>query len=229
MRTYYTGGTIGDAYIILCKLYSIATKEPILCKHFTAYENLRPTIKEIYGLLPNISIEFTNEQNSDIGICGNFEPSQAKKEQSRYNLKQPEYYPEFELGDLNHFNLPKSYVTLQIKAGTHGWNHRNLSVDNSRKILDHSKLPVVIIGEKTIDLPSGNFNILDLRDMTTIKEVINIIKNSQHFYGLLGFLSFVAASYKIMSDLWIKSKLDINAIKIRQEVIEEWRRFLIKR
>jgi len=102
-------------------------------------------------------------------------------------------------------------------------------VDNSREILDRSKLPIVIIGERTVDLPSGNFNILDLRDMTTIKEVINIIKNSQHFYGLLGFLSFVAASHKVMSDLWIKSKQDNKAIKIRQEAIEEWKRFLIRR
>jgi len=72
MKTYYANGTIGDTYIILCKLYSMAMKEPILCKHLIVYENLRPTIKEIYGLLPNISIEFINEQSSDIDICGNF-------------------------------------------------------------------------------------------------------------------------------------------------------------
>jgi len=229
MKTYYTGGTIGDAYIILCKLYPIAKKESIICKHQVAYEKLQSTIKEIYSLIPNISVEFISEWNSDIGICGNFEPSRVEREQKRNSLKQPEYYPKFKLGNINHFNLPRSYVTLQIKAGTHGRNHRSLSVDNSREILDHSKLPVVIIGEKTVDLPIGNFNILDLRDKTTIKEVINIIKNSQHFYGPVGFLSFIAASQKIFSTIFVWTRNDKIGIQVRTEAIEEWRKYLIKR
>lgn len=235
MKTYYVGGTVGDSYITLCKLYSIAIKEPILCKHFNKrheklmYKKLQPTIKEIYGLLPNIEIEFLDEQGLDIGISGNFESKCMEWERNRYDLKGPEYYPRFELGDINHFNLPESYVTLQIKSGTHNRNNQDLSVGVIKEILNEPELPIVIVGEKTIGLPSGNSNILDLRNNTTIKEVISIIKNSKHFYGLLGFLSFVACSHKIMSDLWTTKKSDTWAIKVRQEAVKEWNKFLTKR
>jgi len=222
MKTYYTTGTIGDAYVIVCKLYAVAKQERVLCKHYSGFEGIQQAIKEIYSLIPNINVEFINERSSDINVWGTFEPRQLERERNRYGLKQPEYYPEFELGNLNHFNLPETYVTLQIKAGTHAPYSRSLSVDIINDILNSSKLPVVIIGEKTTDLPIENFNILDLRDKTTIKEVINIIKNSKHFYGLLGFLSFVAVSHKIISNLWIKSRQDINAVKIRQEAVKEW-------
>jgi len=229
MKTYYTTGTIGDAYVIVCKLYAVAKQERVLCKHYSGFEGVQQAIREIYSLIPNINVEFINKRSSDINVWGTFESRQLERERNRYGLKQPEYYPEFELGNLNHFNLPETYVTLQIKAGTHAPYSRSLSIDTVREILSGSKLPVVIIGEKTTDLPIENFNILDLRDKTTIKEVINIIKNSSYFYGLLGFLSFVAVSHEIMSDLWIKSQLDINAVKIRQEAVKEWWKFLIKR
>lgn len=229
MKIYYTTGTIGDAYVILCKLYSVAKKEKILCKHYPGFERLQPAIRDVYSLMPNIDVEFISERSLDVNLWGTFEPGQLKKERSRYGLKQPEYYPEFELGNLRHFNLPEAYVTLQIKAGTHDFGSRSLVADTVREILGDSKLPVVVIGERTAILPAGSINTLDLRDRTSIKEVIGIIKNSVHFYGLLGFLSFVAASHRVMSDLWIKSPLDINAIKIRQEAVEEWRRFLIRR
>jgi len=235
MNTYYVGGTVGDSYITLCKLYSIAIKEPILCRHFNGMceksvcEKLQPTIREVYELLPNIKLEFLNKQSLDLGISGNFESSCLEKERNRYNLKQPEYYPKFELGDIGYLDLPKTYVTLQIKAGSHGYGNRSLAADRIRKVLEDSKLPIVIIGERTIDLPTEDFDILDLRDNTTIKEVINIIKNSKHFYGLLGFLSFVACSHKVMSSLWIKLSMDIKAVKFRQEAVEEWNKFLIKK
>ena len=229
MKTYYTIGTVGDAYIIVCKLYAIAKKEKILCKHYPGFRSLQPTIKEIYSLIPNINVEFINKRSSDVNVWGAFEHKQMEKEWNRYGIKQPEYYPEFELENISHFNLPKSYITLQIKAGTHEPYERNLSVNIIEEILNNSKLPIVIIGEKTIDLPARDSNVLDLRNKTTIKEVINIIKNSNHFYGLLGFLSFVAASHKIMADLWIKSPMDINAVKIRQETAKEWGRYYFRR
>ena len=228
MKAYYANGTIGDAYVILCKLYSVAKKEEILCRHYTPYKGMERIIREIYSLLPNINVEFLEDEPSEVQLCGNFWHQGCKEEQNKYNLK-PEYYPHFELGDLGYFNLPETYVTLQIKAGTHGYGSRSLSVDTIQEILNGSKSPVVVIGEKTINLPTKGFDIVDLRDRTTIKEVVGIIKNSKHFYGLLGFLSFVATSHKIMSDLWIESPLDINAVKKRQEAVEEWRKYLIRR
>lgn len=226
MKTYYAGGTVGDAYVILCKLYSVAKKEKILCRYYTAYERLRPVIKDIYSLVPNIRVEFMNERNSDVEMVGAFKYQGQEREQNRYNF-EPEYYPEFESGDVSYFNLPEAYEALQIKAGSHG--DRDLLPEVFNRILRVSKLPVVLIGENTSSFSSESFNAMDLRGKTSVKEVVSIIRGSRHFYGPLGFLSFVAVSQRIMSDVYIKAQQDISAIKFRIEAVEEWRSFLIRR
>lgn len=226
MKTYYASGTIGDAYVILCKLYAIAKKEKIICSHYTAYEKLEPIIRDIYSLLPNINVQFRKSKSLATELWGSFCPQRKKIEQIEYNLA-PEYYPEFESGNISHFRLPRTYETLQIRAGSHG--DRSLLPETIKQILNGSKSPVVLIGENTTDLPSAYFNAKDLRGKTSVKEVISIIKGSKHFYGLLGFLSFVAVSQRIMSDVYIKSQQDIDAIKIRIKAVEEWRKFLIGR
>jgi len=226
MKTYYAGGTVGDAYVILCKLYRIAMEERIFCNHYVAYRELRPVIKDIYSLLPNIELEFRNSETSVVEISGAFRFPGQEAEQTEYNLN-PEYYPKFELEDIGRFNLPEAYETLQIKAGSHG--DRSLLPETIKRILNGSRLPVVLIGKNTTSLPTEGLSAIDLRDKSSVKEVVGIIKNSKHFYGPLGFLSFVAVSHKIMSDVYIKSQLDVSAIKIRIEAIEEWRKFLIRR
>jgi len=224
-KIYYASGTIGDAYVILCKLYSVAKKEKILCRHYVRYKRLRPIIKDIYSLVPNISVEFISERSSDIDLTGAFHYQGDEREQDRYNLK-PEYYPEFELENIGRFNLPEVYETLQIKAGSHG--DRSLPPEIIKGILNGTRLPVVVVGEN-MDLPVENLGAIDLRGKSSIKEVVDIIKGSKHFYGPLGFLSFVAVSHRVMSDVYIKSQEDMNAIKFRIEAIEEWKKFLIRR
>lgn len=226
MRTYYTSGTVGDAYVILCKLYNVAKKEKIQCSHYTAYEKLEPIIGDIYSLLPNINVQFRKSKSPAMELWGSFCPQRQKAEKIEYNLV-PEYYPELELANISRFNLPEDYEILQIRAGSHG--NRSLPPETIHGILDKSKLPVVLIGENSITLPAESFNAMDLRERTSIKEVVSIIKEGRHFYGPLGFLSFVAVSHRIMSDVYIKSQLDASAIKIRIEAVEEWRKFLIRR
>jgi len=226
MKAYYASGTIGDAYVILCKLYALAKKEKILCSHYTTYEKLEPVIRDIYSLLPNINVQFRKPKIPMVEIWGSFCSPRQGVEQNEYNLV-PEYYPEFELGNIGHFKLPEIYEVLQIEAGSHG--ARCLHMDAIRNILNCSRSPIVLIGKITASLPAESFNAMDLRGKTSVKEVIGIIKGSKHFYGLLGFLSFVAVSHKIMSDVYIKSQQDVDAIKIRIEAVEEWRRFLIRR
>jgi len=68
-----------------------------------------------------------------------------------------------------------------------------------------------------------------LRNKTTIRETITIIKNSQHFYGLQGFLSFTALSQKIQSTIYIRNEGDKTAIFGRIELIPEWNKFFIRR
>jgi len=226
MKTYYASGTVGDAYVILCKLYCVAKKEKVLCKHYTAYEKLRPVIKDIYSLIPNISVEFMNRRCPDAELTGVFHYRGEERERNRYNL-EPEYYPEFEAGDIGRFNPPEIYNALQVKAGSHGY--RGIPPEAIRRILNGSKLPVVLIGENVATLPTESFDMMDLRGKTSVKEVVGIIKSSKRFYGPVGFLSFVAVSQQIISDVYTESQEDVSAIKMRIEPVEEWRKFLTTR
>jgi len=210
MKVFYAGGTVGDTYVILCKLYRIAKKEKILVRHHTSWKSLEPIIREIYALLPNISVEFLKDKPLDVQICGGFRYSGWEAEQDKYNL-QPEYYPEFELGSIEHFHLPSEYEILQRMSGAAG-QRRKISEEDVNGILNNAKFPVIDIGN----------------DKTSIKEIINIIRNSRHFYGPQGFLSFVAVSQKVSSTVFIYNEADDHAVKARMEAIEEWKNFLNK-
>lgn len=225
MKNYYTGGTLGDTFIIVCKLYSIAKKERILCRHHTRHESIRPIIREVYSLMSNIEVEFVEPDRTRMKIQGWFDPQSCKLELEKYGL-EVEYYPEFDLADIAHFNLPKSYNVLQLESGI--GNKRRLSSSIIGRILNDSEFPMVIIGKDFRQIPMGRHEIVDRRGDTSIREVITIIKNSKHFYGPQGLLSFMALSQKILSTIYLMSESDIKAVQSRIEVIEQWRRYFIK-
>lgn len=220
MKTYYAGGTVGDAYIILCKLYSIAMKEPILCRHYTKHEAAKPIIEEVYRLIPNIKVEFLNMAFSGVELTGAFQNFAGEK--AGYGIA-PEYYPEFELENVEEFSLPETYVVLQTVSGIR--QNRKLSGRRIEEILAVAKLPIVLIGAFDERVSKDN----DVRKCTSIKQVINIIRNSKHFYGPQGFLSYVAVSQKVHSTVFVQTQDDRIAIQARTEVVEQWRRFLTKR
>jgi len=210
MKVFYAGGTIGDTYVILCKLYRVAKKKKILVRHYTLWKSLKPTIREIYGLLPNVSVEFLKDKPSDAKLRGAFRYDGWEAERDKYNL-QPEYYPEFESGDTERFNLPEDYITIQLVSGAR--EDRKLSQEKVDEVLRNSKYPDFIVGKNGSN--------------TSIKEVISIIKGSRHFYGPQGFLSFVAVSQKVPSTVYVTSKSDNHAIGARIEAVEEWNKYLI--
>jgi len=211
MKVFYASGTVGDAYVILCKLYRVAKKEKILVRHHTFWKSLEPTIREIYGLLPNISVEFLKDKPSDVKICGAFCFPGKETERDRYNL-EPEYYPEFESEDMERFDLPEDYITLQTVSGIK--EDRKLGPEMVDEITKGSKYPVISVGKNGSN--------------TSIKEVISIIKGSRHFYGPQGFLSFVATSHKVHSTVYMKASGDKGAVERRIGAIEEWNKYLIR-
>lgn len=220
MRTYYTGGTIGDTYITLCKLYSVAKKEEILCRHHTVHKEIEQVVREVYSLLPNIYVEFLKDELSEVQIHGVFR--QLGAEQDKYNFK-PEYYPEFELENIECFKLPEAYVVMQTVSGFR--QDRKLSTKIIKEVLVNAKLPIVLVGEAGEKVEG----ISDVRGFTSIRQIINIIKNSKYFYGPQGFLSFVAVSQKVPSTVYVTSNGDDGAIQRRIGVVEEWRKFLVEK
>ena len=232
MREFYTGGSLGDTYIIVCKLYSIAKKERILCKHFTLHNTIKPTICEIYSLMPNIAVEFRDNQNHP-GITGQFIHHELVGKritylpaENIYNLKL-ECHPEFELGGIKHFGLPENYITLQLESGANPEKRKHISTEDVNKIIKDSMHPAVIIGRDSMDISQIEGNMIDLRRMTSIKESIKIIKESRHFYGCLGLLSLVAVSHRVLSTLYKPNYYkDKHAFESRIQPITKWRRYV---
>ena len=221
MKTYYTGGTVGDTYITLCKLYSVAKKEEILCRHHTRHKGIEQVIQEVYSLLPKINVEFLEDELSEVQIHGVFWHHGWRLEWDKYNLK-PEFYPDFELESIEHFELPKAYVALQTISGIR--QDRKLPITIIDEILANTNLPIVLIGDADERVIRKD----DVRGRTSIKQIINIIKNSKHFYGLPGFLSFVAVSHRVQSIVFVTSAME-GACNRRYEAAGEWKKFYIKR
>lgn len=233
MRTFYTSGTLGDAYVILCKLYRIAQRERILCKHYTSGGDLRPAIKEIYSLVPNISVEFRDSPLPLMGIVGQFFHHDPKEERLRRTIEEgeyrlePEYSPEFDLESIEHFSLPKKYETMQLVSGVNPDKMRRLDNDMLKEISGSSELPLVIVGKDSMGYKQKRSMTIDLRGKTSIKETINIIKSSAHFYGCLGFLSLVALSQRVLSTLYLpRGYRDKRAFRSRIRPVAQWMRYV---
>lgn len=212
---------MGDAYIILCKLYSVAMKKSILCKHYTKHKDVRHIIEEVYGLVPSIEVEFLDAPFPGVRMSGAFQNCVAEK--AEYGI-EPEYYPRFELGD--GFVLPKTYEVLQIEAGRD--QSRRLSLGIMEKVLEASNAPMVVVGASGGAHFVKGYGVVDLRGKTNIKQVVGVIKNSNHFYGPQGFLSYVAVSQRVFSTVFTKTRSDEVAIRARTEAVEQWRRYLVK-
>ncbi len=233
MKIYYTSGTLGDTYVILCKLYREAQEERILVNHYTSSDELRPVIKEIYSLHSNIFVEFRDYPTPSLDIVGQYfhhEPEEERKRQiiedGGYGLK-PEHNPEFDLEGIEHFALPERYETLQLENGVKSDKVRRLDEKMIEIISRKSKLPLVIVGTDDKDCYQMRSLMIDLRGKTSIKEVINVIKNSNRFYGCLGLLSLIALSQKVPSTLFLpRGYRDKRAFRSRIQPVSQWMRYV---
>lgn len=233
MKIYYTSGTLGDAYVILCKLYREAQQEKILVNHYTSLDELRPAIKEIYSLCSNILVQFRDYPTPSLDIVGQYFHHNAEDERKRqiiedggYGLK-PEHNPEFDLDSIERFALPQQYETLQLENGVDPDKMRRLDENMIETISRRSKLPLVIVGTDSVEYYQMRYMMIDLRGKTSIKEVINIIKNSARFYGCLGLLSLVALSQKVPSMLFLpRGYRDKRAFRSRIVPVAQWMRYV---
>lgn len=225
MKIYYTSGTAGDAYIILCKLYLQAISEQILCKHYTIHKKTHLIIKEIFSLMPNIFLEFLDNLPRQPRIRGAFFYDGYKNE-NPYNLK-PVFYPDFNLPSLSHIKLPEKYIVIQPISGTRG--NRKLDKKTIKKIIKESNFMPVFVGKNRYKLGlSKTLNIFNFSGQTTFKEDLSIIKGCQYFFGSQGVLSFFAISQKIMSTIYVSNDYERSALHARVEVIKEWAGYLNK-
>lgn len=233
MKTYYSGGSLGDAYVILCKVYRTAKRELVLLRHYTAYESAKPSILEIYSLVPGIEVEFRDNEYPR-GITGQFIHHKLVGKRMTYlpdddgHGLELECHPDFNLGDEDRFDLPDSYITMQLESGFNPKKKRRINEEEVNRIISESKLPVVIIGKDNVVFNQEN-GVIDLRGKTNIKEAVKIIRSSRYFYGCLGLLSLVALSQRVYSTIYKPLYLkDKHAFESRIQPIAEWMRYVVQ-
>ena len=231
IRTFYASGTLGDAYVILCKVYRVARDELVFLKHYTENESLKSSILEIYSLISGIGVEF-RDNGDPFGITGQFIHHKLVGKQMTYLPDDDGYglelecHPDFNIGSEDRFGLPDYYVTMQIESGANPKKIRRLTAQEIERIIDKSELPVVILGKDNVDFKQEN-GAIDLRGKTSIKEMVKIIRGSHHFYGCLGLLSLVALSQRVHSTLYKPLYLkDKHAFESRIQPVAGWKRYV---
>jgi len=118
--------------------------------------------------------------------------------------------------------LPETYVVLQTVAGIR--QDRKMLIGSIQSVLANAEFSVVLIGDADERVSWGS----DVQGRTSISQIVNIIRNSRHFYGMQGFLSFVAASQRVLSTVFVQTKSDEIAIRAKTEAVEQWRKYLVK-
>lgn len=213
-KVYKCGGTLGDAFMNVLRLYGKDIKKVI---HHTPYIEQHGNIDKIYKLLDEIPVEFVPEKKYDIlDFQGYLTDGETY-----------EPFPKFDLPPIEKFNLPKEYIVLQLQAGVsitkHPWRYLT---KKDLEIIPKDK-NVVILGtdKRNIDLDE-EYTILDLRNQTSLLESFNIISNSKEFYAPQGLLGFVALSQKVKTTLWLKNRMEINGMANRIGRIKEWDNYI---
>lgn len=202
MVEFYTSGTLGDSYIISCKLKLI--KDQIKIFHHTKHTGWYNEINNIFSLLNNVEVEFVDKPKFGL-----------KDITSDCHLDNIDFFPEFFTK-----RSKNDFLVLQTHSGKDsGFNHKELSKEFLQKTIDSSKIPVILVG--TLDKFSDVKGCCNLCGLLSVTSVMNITANATNFIGPEGLLSFVALSHKVPSVVYYTEEDAVNK-RIRNTPWEEF-------
>jgi ADP-heptose:LPS heptosyltransferase len=209
MNEFFTQGTLGDAYIICLKLNRLKEKSTVY--HKTKHTYWHDEISVIYNLLPDIIINFVENERNDL------------EELSSSCHEQPmTFFPSFKIDD--YYNIKEPYVVIQAHAGKYdGGNTKNITHRSIYKMIKElDPIKVVLVGTKFFykDIT----DCMNLVGETSIMEVMSLIKYSSGFTGPEGLLSFFALSHRKDSIILYRSE---DAI-YRRIIGTPWHKHVIK-
>lgn len=189
MKEVSARGTLGDAYVISCKIKAI--KDIVHVFHHTKHSFWRGIISEIYSLLDNAKITFVDSPRLDI-----------EEITSDVHEQEMNFFPRWDVK--GHFTVIKPYIVVQPHSGKPmGGNSKQLPKFFLQSILSTSAYQCALLGtDKKYETIT---NCVNLIGKTTITDSIQIIRNAEKFIGPEGLLSFIAASYKIKSTIYYSS------------------------
>jgi len=195
MLKFSTGGTLGDTYIVVCKLLQYGDKS-IDVFHYTRHKYWYDKIREIYSLLPNITV-FTADRRY----------KKFKNIPINCHDGKMEFFPNWDIK--SKFNIKDPYIVLQPHSGKEvGGNMKKFNYAKAQKFIDNYKGNVVVLGTN-VDYTRlvGCENLIG---KTSVKDAMFIISKSVGFIGPEGLLSLVALSQKIKSVVYYTDRAAIS-------------------
>lgn len=191
MKELCTRGTLGDSYIISCKIKTIL--EMVHIHHCTKHRYWEQLISEIFSLPNNVSkVSFYDYPRVDL--------EEITSDTHEQNM---DFFPKWDVK--GQYTIIKPYVVVQPHSGKpSGGNTKSFPKFFLQSIFSTSPFKVVLLGtDKKYETIS---NCVNLIGKTTITDSIQIIRNAEKFIGPEGLLSFVALSHKIKSTVYFSSK-----------------------
>lgn len=237
MKTFYSGGTLGDAYIIACKLYDYhkRTGKRIKLFRYTCHHGLDSIVSQLFEYFPFIQ-DHTIHCKGIEDVCDRLEKISKIHPiiNSNADGKAPEGYP-FEkdpdcirMEPFPKLDIPKysrgekKRVGIQIQSGSHGG--RGFSIRWIRKVLRYlsgREYEVVLMGhnydqkEKIRGLME-TYKFSDYVNKGDFDDWLSLIKSCDYFVSFEGFASFFAMSQKVKTLMFNQYRYPIAAIH------EEW-------
>jgi len=209
---------MGDAYMLVCYLNSWGDL-PLEVYHSTKKKNfhLRPLIREIYSLLPNVKLKLVEH-----GLGG--QPSRHTEawagpggDQPRRKSTNMDNFTPFPEWCLPVYpGLPKNYSVLAPRSGKPQEKRKSMPLKEIQRAIEEIGHPVVMLGTNTPKVKG----VIDLTGKTTIPEAMSIITGAKAFAGFQGMLTYMALSQRVTSYVYVNGTGELNAFRGR--MMPEW-------
>jgi len=212
--TYACSGTLGDAYINVLKLLTDSLQgKDITVNHFTVHEAWRGKIREIYDLIPSLTLSFPESRDT-----------KSKKIASHFAEDDGMPVIAFPSFGLPAFPMPAEYIVISPRAGKDGQLHRSISSSHMKGIIGDADVPVYILGS----YGSSGYaprHVIDLMGRTKLWQAFKIIAGAKLFFAPQGLLTFFALSQKVRTVVYCSTDQDLSGFYNR--LLPEWKEYLI--
>lgn len=227
MKVFKSRGTLGDAFIVNCVIHKMASRGPIRIKQCHSYlhqieDNWEPPIREIYGLLPNIHVDFVGREEFDALEVPRLHP--GYKGAVAEGVCELTPFPNYPLPVPA--GLPDDYIAFSPRGGKKNEKHRYIGHDEVTQILrKNADKNIVIVGANPEFANIDGPNVTNLVNKTSsILEAMGVVAGASGFYGIQGLMAYVAVAYKVPSIVYTKSKGYDDAF--RNRLMPEWEEYV---
>lgn len=241
-HNYIFSGTLGDAFIVACKLHSIKSLKLVRVRRISRWTNMDTLIKDMFDLFDGIEYEipcekFENESDrihkikysnrKYIDVSWDNSDKRVPSEINENLEMQP--FPNLKI-DVFHKKHASKVIGLQVNSGKKGGNYKHFDFETVQKLVklvtgQGWQLKIfgtdLNIGNKIELMSRGNTNISNYIGKASFKQWLSELKQVDFFITPEGFPAFFAMSQKIRTIVFY------NDIEVLKRIHPQWKNYSI--